>query len=227
MTDHSNDETRLQATETQMRRALGLQATAAPPGEAAAMPPATGGHRPARRFVRDGEVSVSVVHRDGAAGTNRLDAARQALEAQTAAREQAERRLAEAQETIRELQTQLAHARLALDEADQRAAEAKQANDQALAALQAELQETRASLQQTEPRQQRLSARPAEDPPAAAKPAQRGMMGDLLTGLETTAATEPPAPARRRGRPRKAEQAQPEADSGFVEWWKPGWRERL
>jgi septal ring factor EnvC (AmiA/AmiB activator) len=224
MTDHSNDETRLQATETRMRRALGLQSTAAPPGEAAAMPPLAGVHRPARRFVRDGEVAVSVVHRDAAAGSNRLDAARQALEAQTAAREQAERRLGAAQETIRELQTQLAHARLAQDEAVQRAAEAKQANDQALAALQAELQETR---QTAEQRQQRLSARPAEDPPAAAKPAQRGMMGDLLAGLAATAAAETPAPVRRRGRPRKVEQAPPEADSGFVEWWKPGWRERL
>src|SRR5262249_28031479 len=196
MTDHSNDETRLQATETRMRQALGLQSTAAPPGEAAAMPPPAGVHRPVRRFVRDGEVSVSVVQRDATAGTNRLDAARQALEAQTAAREQAERRLAAAQETIRELQTQLAHARLARDEADQRAAEAKQANDQALAALQAELQETRAGLRQTGPRQQRLSA----------KPAHPVMTGDLLADLAATAAAETAAPERRRGRPRKAEQ---------------------
>ena len=221
MTDHSNDETRLQATETQMRRALGLQSTAAPPGEAVAMPPPAGVHRPARRFVRDGEVAVSVVHRDAAAGTNRLDAAQQALEAQTAAREQAERRLLAAQETIRELQTQLAHARLAGDEAVQRAAEVKQASDQALAALRAELLETQAGLRQT---QQRLPAgRPAEDPQAArAKPVQPTMTG--VAGLEATAAAETPPPVRRRGRPRKAP---PEADAGFVEWWKPGWQERL
>ena len=217
MTEHSNDETRLQATETQMRRALGLQSTAAPTGEAHAMPPPAGVHRPARRFVRDGEVAVSVVQRDAAAGSNRLDAARQALEAQTTAREQAERRLVVAQETIRELQTQLAHARLARDEAVQSAAEVKQANDQALAALQAELQETRAGLRQTGPRQQRLSA----------KPAHPVMTGDLLAGLAATAPAETPAPARKRGRPRQAEQPKPEADAGFVESWKPGWRERL
>ena len=137
MTDHSNDETRLRATETQMRRALGLQSTRARPGDGAPPPGPTGARRPARRFVRDGEVAVSVVARDAAAGTNRLDAAWQALEAQTAAREQAERQLVAAQETIRELQTQLAHARLARNEAVQRAAEEKQASEQVLAAVRA------------------------------------------------------------------------------------------
>jgi len=174
--------------------------------------------------VRDGEVAVSVVHRDATAGTNRLEAARQALQSQTAAREQAERRLVEAQETIRELQTQLGHTRLARDEAVQRAAEAKQASEQALAALQAELLETRAGMRQTEQRQQRLPARPTVDLSGArATTARRMMTGDLLEGLEetATAATETPAPARRRGRPPKINQPKP------VEWWKPGWKERL
>src|ERR1700761_4264174 len=73
MTDHSNDETRLQATETQMRRALGLQSTAAPPlGDIAPAPTSAGPRRPQRRFVRDGEVTVSLVHHEAAAGTNRL-----------------------------------------------------------------------------------------------------------------------------------------------------------
>ena len=62
MTDHSNDETRLRATETQMRRALGLQSTRARPGDGAPPPGPTGARRPARRFVRDGEVAVSVWH---------------------------------------------------------------------------------------------------------------------------------------------------------------------
>ena len=211
MTDHSNDET--QATETQMRRALGLQSTAAPPGEVAPTPAPAGPRRPARRFARDGEVAVSVVHRDAAAGTNRLEAARQALQTQTAGREQAERRLVEAQATIRELQTQLAHARLARDEAVQRAA----AEKQALAALQAELLTARAGPREAE-RQLRLPARPAEAPSGArAKTGQRGVTGDLLEGAE------PPAPPRRRGRPRKVEQP----PSDVVEWWKPGWKERL
>ena len=197
MTDHSNDET--QATETQMRRALGLQSTAAPPGEVAPTPAPAGPRRPARRFARDGEVAVSVVHRDAAAGTNRLEAARQALQTQTAGREQAERRLAEAQATIRELQTQLAHARLARDEAVQRAAAEKQASEQALAALRADLLTARAGLQEADQRQPRLP----------------------------THGAEPLAPARRRGRPRNVNQPQPEPKLDVVEWWKPGWKERL
>ena len=102
---HDRPFERRDRTETQMRRALGLQSTASPPGDIAPTPAPAGPRRPARRFVRDGEVAVSVVHRDAAVGTNRLEAARQALQAQTAVREQAERRLVEAQETIRELQT--------------------------------------------------------------------------------------------------------------------------
>jgi hypothetical protein len=226
MTDHSNDETRLQATETQMRRALGLQSTAAPPGEAVPPPTPVGPHRPARRFVRDGEVAVSLVHREAAAGTNRLDAARLALEAQTVARERAERQLVEAQETIRELRTQLAHERLARDEAVQRADQARQASEQALAALREELLTVRADIQQAQPRQQ---AKAARDPLGApAKPAKPTIMGDLLDGVAKTGADETVTPARRRGgRPRKVEQPQAEPELDFVEWWKPGWRERL
>jgi chromosome segregation ATPase len=135
-----------------MRRALGLQPTSPQPG-AVAPPSAPGGpHRPARRFVRDGEVAVSMVRHDAAAGTNQLEAARQVVQSQTTAREQAERRLAEAQEIIRELQTQLAHERLARDEAGQRADAEKQAAGQALASLQAELLTVRETLQQPERR---------------------------------------------------------------------------
>ena len=228
MTDHSNDETRLRATETQMRRALGLQSTRARPGDGAPPPGPTGARRPARRFVRDGEVAVSVVARDAAAGTNRLDAAWQALEAQTAAREQAERQLVAAQETIRELQTQLAHARLARNEAVQRAAEEKQASEQVLAAVRAELLTAQASLQRTDQRRPRLPAGPADDPSAAhAESAPCRMTGDLLAGIAAASAAETLAPARRRGRPSRVEQAQPEPELDFVEWWKPGWRERL
>ena len=122
MTDISNDETRLRATETQMRRALGLQQTPRSPGTAAPTLAPGGSPRPARRFVRDGEVAVSVYQHDAAAGTNQLETVRQAAQSEAVARGQAERRLAAAQETIRELQTQLAHERLAKDESVQRAA---------------------------------------------------------------------------------------------------------
>ena len=223
MTDISNDETRLRATETQMRRALGLQPTSRQPGAVARTSNLGGPHRPARRFVRDGEVAVSVVHHDAAAGINQLEAARQAVQSQTTARDQAERRLAAAQETIRELQTQLAHARLARDEVTQRAEDEKQAAQQALASLQAELLAVRGTLQLTERRVQQLQARPTTEPPGRkAGTTQDRMAGNLPERAEETMATEQPAPARRRGRPRKLVELEPESD--FVEWWKPGWK---
>ena len=72
-----------------------------------------------RRFVRDGEVPVTLVHRehDDGAGINRIDAARQALREQVAAREQAEHLLQEARTTIQTLETKLAHERIGRDEA--------------------------------------------------------------------------------------------------------------
>ena len=225
MTDISNDETRLRATETQMRRALGLQQTPRSPGTAAPTLAPGGSPRPARRFVRDGEVAVSVYQHDAAAGTNQLETARQAAQSEAVARGQAERRLAAAQETIRELQTQLAHERLAKDESVQRAAGEREAAEQALASLRAELLTVRAALRQTEQRLQALLERPAEDPRGRRTGSPRRIVVDALPeGAAETMAT-PSAPARRRGRPRKA--VQPEPASDFVEWWKPGWKKRL
>jgi hypothetical protein len=93
---------RLGATEAQMRRALGLgDQPSLPPGNAPSSPTATGNHRPARRFIRDGEVPVTVLHRDQDDGTaiNKLEAARQALREQVVAREHAEQLLQEARAT--------------------------------------------------------------------------------------------------------------------------------
>jgi hypothetical protein len=109
-----------------MRRVLGLH------GETPRHPvtdhptiTANGSHPQRRRFVRDGEVPVIVVNRDhrrdDASGANQLDAARQAIRSQAAARDHAERLLVEAQATVRSLQTALAHERLAKDEAILRA----------------------------------------------------------------------------------------------------------
>ena len=136
MSDTPNDELRLRETEAQMRRALGLND----------QPSTSSGHAPSaastgadlapqrRRFVRDGEVPVTVIHRDqgDASGTNALEAARQALREQVAAREHAEHLLQEAQATIHDLQTKLAHERLARDEAVQRVDSEKQVVEQAL-----------------------------------------------------------------------------------------------
>jgi hypothetical protein len=77
------------------------------------------GRRPPRRFARDGEVPVTVLHRDHdeiGGGTNTLDAAQAALREKIEAREHAETLLREAQATIRDLQTKLAHERLDRDE---------------------------------------------------------------------------------------------------------------
>jgi hypothetical protein len=115
MTDSPSDDSRLRATEAQMRHALGLR------GDTPTRSSTSGSQPQRHRFVRDGEVPVTVIHRDhhpdGGAGTNQLEAARQAVQAEAAARDRAERSLTEAQMTIRDLQTKLAHERLAKDEA--------------------------------------------------------------------------------------------------------------
>ena len=142
MTDSLSDDERLRATEAQMRRALGLRNTSQTQAiPLPATPTASTSHPQRRRFVRDGEVPVSVIHRDqgDASGTNALEAARQALREQVAAREHAEHLLQEAQATIHDLQTKLAHERLARDEAVQRVDSEKQVVEQALQSVREEL----------------------------------------------------------------------------------------
>jgi hypothetical protein len=34
-------------------------------------------------------------------------------------------------------------------------------------------------------------------------------------------------PKRRRGRPPKVREPEPAAETDFVEWWKPGWKNKL
>jgi hypothetical protein len=82
---------------------------------------ASGSQQQRRRFVRDGEVPVTVIRRDhqpdGECGDNQLDAARQAIRSEATAKERAERLLEVAQAMIRDLQTKLGHERLAKNEA--------------------------------------------------------------------------------------------------------------
>src|ERR1700722_494704 len=155
MTDSQSDDANLRATEAQMRHALGLRSDA--PIQPASDQPATltiGSQPPRRRFVRDGEVPVTVVHRDyqagGSPGNNQLDIARQAIRAEAAARERAERSLNEAHMTIRDLQTKVAHERLAKDEALEivrRLENEARAAVQALQSAEAELAATRLARQ--------------------------------------------------------------------------------
>jgi hypothetical protein len=131
MTDSLSDDARLRAAEAQMRRALGLHNASPTQDRPVPSPAALGASSPQRRrFVRDGEVPVSVIRRD---------ATRQALREQIEARERAEHLFQEAQATIHDLQTKLAHERLARDEAIQRVESEKQAVEQALQRVQAEL----------------------------------------------------------------------------------------
>jgi len=190
MSEVTNDESRLRATEAQMRRALGLQDSPSPrPEPIHSSTPSVVPHRP-RHFVRDGEVPVTVIHRDhhpdGQPGTNQLDAARQTIRSLTAAREHSERLLAEAQATIQQLQTQLAHERLAKDEAAQRAKAEKHAHEQAIETAQAELIAERAARHEVE----------------------RELADALQGGREPTGdrhgrLVQVVAQPRRRGRPRK------------------------
>src|SRR5947208_9692992 len=107
--------------EARMRRPLGLRGSSpTSPDSSRQTSVPNGPHTNRRRFVRDGEVPVTVIHRDhhqddGHAG-NQLEAARQSLREQIEARERTELLLTEAQNMIRDLQTKLAHERLSKDE---------------------------------------------------------------------------------------------------------------
>jgi hypothetical protein len=198
-------------------------------------------HTHRRPFVRDGEVPVTVIHHDDQGGTNKLEAARQALRELSAAREQAEQQLAETQATIQALETQLAHERIAKQEALSRAGVQRQE-------LEGRLVEERAARQRAEQERDKaiMDRREAEEqlraveatqeaqaPPSGPQPAKRvrrainadptdqlSIRGRAVSG---TLPTKDGTASKRRGRPPKLR----ETDSEFVEWWKPGWRERL
>jgi len=118
----------LEAAEAQMRKALGLEGTTLRLPLDSEPEQREHGHRPAergafsghrRRFVRDGDVPVTVRRRDPVAepSRSRLQQVEAQVAAELAARTQAERALAEAQAQARDLQTKLGHAELTKDEA--------------------------------------------------------------------------------------------------------------
>src|SRR5690242_1880913 len=138
MNDPPQDEARLLATEAQMRRALRLDNATTPTTDAKPAAGSNGQHR-RRHFVRDGEVPVTIIHKDDGTGTNQLEAARETIRNLTAAREEAERSLMTDRETIRDLQTKLAHEHFARIEATHRFESEKQAIEETLRSVQAEL----------------------------------------------------------------------------------------
>jgi septal ring factor EnvC (AmiA/AmiB activator) len=212
MTETPPDDARSGATEAQMRRALGLldetQIRSTPSHSPTT---ANGSHLQRRRFVQDGEVPVTVIHRDHrsdeTAGTNQLESARQAIRAQAAARERAERLLAEAQAMLRDLQTKLAHERLAKDELIQRADAEKQAREQALQSIRAELAAERLARQQAE-----AIARSAVEAQEIAAPARRD-------ARPPPSGKRSPAVAGEVKRHRKSSGATKPGASKPVKWW--------
>jgi hypothetical protein len=219
MSEIESDDPRLRATEEQMRRALGLRQGSSPPGQASSNVP----HPQRRQFVRDGDVPVEVLHGpDNSSRVNQLAATREALQAQTMAREDAERMLAEARHTIHDLQTKLGHERLARDEAVQRVEFGQRDVEQQLAAARQELEAER-SLRMTtatERDQAIVGRQAAEDRLRQAKDARK-----VVGRAKAVAPAEPPAAApqpRRRGRPPKV----PRDETAVVEWWTPGWKDK-
>ena len=139
-----------------------------------------------------------MVHSDSGSRLQQLDAARQALRQQTAAREEAERLLADARNTIHDLETKLGHERLARDEVAQRINAERLQIEEALTAAQEELATERAmraraererdeAVVATQTAEQRLRQRtavkaalpppapfPSDQPPRASRSASEG-----------------------------------------------------
>lgn len=198
-----------------MRQALGLRNGPSGP----AVPQRREAEQRGRRFVKDGEVPVVVVHSsrdsggDGAAPVNRIAAAETLARSERTAREQAERALAEAQATIQNLRTQLVHGEMAHREAlaaERRAREAAETAlgeaNEARAAAEARAAESTYIRRPRRPRPEIVAAeRPAFDP--------------------DNPLAEPTAVIRRRGRPRKNPvPVSTDAEQEPVQWWLPSFR---
>ena len=192
-----------------------------------------------RRFVRDGEVSVSVIHRDqdDGANTNKLDATRQALREQIEAREQAEhlpRRLRRRSATSRPnwpmsgspgmRRFSVWSARSWLSSRPSRGCRTnwrpsgpagRKRSRSAMAPLQPAWMPTSGCGRCWPPRHSRRRG------PHRDRKRPRGR-GRLMPMTEEAAGGDKVAQPRRRGRPAKSNQSEAE----IVEWWKPGWRDR-
>jgi hypothetical protein len=221
MTDDSSD-ARLSATELQMRRALGLDRETLPASQPTNSHSSFNGPHQRRHFARDGDVPVTIVHSDSGSRFQQLDATRQSLRQQTAAREEAERLLADARNTIHDLETKLGHERLARDEVMQRANAERLQFEEALTAAQEELAAERG--------RRAAAERERDQATVATQTAEQR----LRQRTAVKAALPPPASfpsdhqsPRRRGRPPKvARQDAAPDDSEIVEWWSPGWQEK-
>jgi hypothetical protein len=195
-----------QEDETLMRRALGL------------LP--SGGPRPRPRSG-DGPVVEHRGDRHSGSSVNRVAAAEAALAEERHAREQLTRQLRDAETALREAQTKRGHAELARDELHAR--------------LTAERSAREAAEEQLRQLKEAAEAHPA-DLPAAAAPAA---VARATRRRAAAIPMDPTAPPKRRGRPpgsgskasRAAAAARPQESeddaSEAVEWWVPGWQDRI
>jgi hypothetical protein len=214
--DETLDDVRLRAEEAQMRHALGLDGQMqAPRADEQPPPPGPGHdrlslHRPPRRFVKDGEVPVTVVRRahpmEGVASvapvtSNQLEAARQTIRSQAVATERAERALNDAQAAIRDLRTKLAHERIAKEEAFQTVRRLETERDAALSTVQTMRMDLATERVGREKLEQELHK--AVDARHAAETAQLVPKRPRGRPRKVVAPVDPLAPPRKRGRPRK------------------------
>lgn len=215
--DETLDDVRLRAEEAQMRHALGLDGhqMQAPRPDEQPPPPGPGHdrlslHRPPRRFVKDGEVPVTVVRRThptegvasiAPAASNQLEAARQTIRSQAVATERAERALNDAQAAIRDLRTKLAHERMAKEEAFQTVRRLETERDGALSTLQTMRVDLATERVGREKLEQEL--RRAVDARHAAETAQQMPRRPRGRPRKVVVPIDPLAPPRKRGRPRK------------------------
>ncbi len=240
------DADRLDTAEERMRHALGLRggAPSAPvrltPDRASQLPrnrvPEPGGPHRRHRFVQDGEVPVVHVSRraeiTGDAlpqGSNRLQAAEAAGQAERAGRERAERALHAAQAIMRELQTKLGHAELALAEAQAEARKrAAELEELRAAGLERDLRLGAAEDACRSAEQAAQSARAALEGERQARRAAEQASDEALTGSKKAPAASPSDEGGQSGttarKPRAAKRiaSQPAArEPQPVKWWLP------
>lgn len=184
-----------------------------------------GGDVPKRRFVRDGEVQVTMVSggRGGEPapqrrsqplfGNERPDQTQAALRAEKAAREKAEWALKEAREAVQDLRTKLGQLGLARDQA----LEAARRAEVSQAALAQQLETVRAQLSAEVSARARAERAARLLEPEAPVPAPPSPEPVAKRGPGRPRKLEPaPAVAKRKpGRPRIEKEPEP------VKWWVP------
>ncbi len=198
--------------ETRMRRALGLLPSTSP---SSASPRA-------RTRGGDGPLVEHRGDRQSGASVNRVAAAEAALAEERHAREQLARQLRDAEAALHEAKTKRGHAELARDEA--------------MAALAAERSAREAAEEQI------LQLSTASQAPVVTSEAPPANAASVRTPRRRVAvAPDLAAPAKRRGRPpgsvskivriaavKTAEKKGNDGESSdAVEWWVPGWKERI